>query len=43
MISNMPRGAEPWDSRRPETTMVVEVPISVTVPPRIEAKEIGMR
>ena len=43
VISNRPSGSEPDSSSSPETTRFVEVPISVSTPPRIAAKLIGMR
>ncbi|MDZ7780381.1 MAG: hypothetical protein U5R14_10680 [Gemmatimonadota bacterium] len=43
LISNMPSGAAPDASSRPDATRFVEVPMSVTMPPRIAANEIGMR
>ncbi len=42
-ISNMARGGCPEASSRPEITRFVEVPIRVTIPPRIAAKDRGIR
>ena len=43
VISNIPKGSIPpsWDT--PSTRRLVDVPISVVVPPRIAAKDSGMR
>ncbi len=40
--SKKPRGSLPDASSRPETTRFVLVPITVTVPPRMAANEIGI-
>ena len=41
--SNIVKGSYPSVSRRPDTTMLVEVPMSVVIPPRIAANDSGMR
>ena len=42
-ISNIAKGGCPEASRRPDTTRFVEVPITVTMPPRMAAKDSGIR
>src|SRR6056297_3645825 len=41
--SNIPRDSYPNCSRSPLTTRFVDVPISVQIPPKILAKEIGIK
>ena len=43
VISNMPNGAIPCFWATPSTRILVEVPISVVVPPKIAAKDNGIR
>lgn len=43
VISNMPKAAMPPVWATPSTRRLVEVPISVVVPPKIAAKETGIR
>ena len=42
VISNIPNGAMPCCCATPSTMMLVDVPISVVVPPKIAAKERGI-
>ena len=42
VISNMPNGARPPLWATPSTSRLVDVPISVVVPPKIDAKDRGI-